>query len=252
MMIFQFQRFHVDQKSEITIVNGGVSKGGKVEDTQVKAAKKVTKKKATKKVKALQGDGESPSPELLVDTAIKLLALQNERSEKFEFSRAPLSRRVFDSDFQDALKAAKDFLAMADGKTDDKIHAYQLFREDEAPMPFKAVADRFKGYGWSKMGSTGTVTRKILELVRLAEGDIQAEKEKMEKLADIRMNVPGGVSGIVGRVRRHVRNMIVRTDLEYLFDDGEQVARSTRTIFLSLDGATYSRRLGDIISGRGA
>ncbi len=214
--------------------------------TEKATAKKAAKKAATKRVTRIQSDNNSTSrgikpgnndsfpPEVLADLAVKLVRSKRDAPTNNPHSSPPLSSPAFDAEYADALKRAEMLLLAASGKSDEDIHAYQLFTESDGLMSFEEVAARFKEVGWKKMVSGNTVTPVIEKLVIKAEFEVQKERERNDKLISVRRRYPGGLYSVVDRVRRHIRNMIRRTDLRDLFDHPEQVADAMGNNFLRL------------------
>ena len=196
------------------------------------AAKKTARKRPAKKKgskRSRTGTSASGSktllpPEILADLAVKLARL-NTAAPTDHSRRGPrLAAPAFDVIFADALKRAEMLLLAASGKSNEEIHAYQLFTEKDGLMSFEEIAGRFSEYEWDGMKARNTVEPVIEELVIAAELEIQKERERREKLVAVRSRYAGGVYHLADRARRHIRNMINRTGLRDLFENPKQAA----------------------------
>lgn len=206
------------------------------------AAGKVASKRAAPKAPRTRGKPQKPdtstgslfAPELLADLAVKLVRLKMDASSTGSRSKPQLASRAFDADFADALKRAEMLLLMASGRSDEDVHAYQLFTEEDGRMSFEEIARRFSDAGWELMKSQNTVKPIIVELVTAAEHEVQKELDRHEHLVTVRSRYPGGVYHLVDRVKRHIRGMINRTQLRFLFDNPAEVADWMGRSFLRL------------------
>ena len=180
------------------------------------------------------GINQAFTPEILADLTVKLVRLRMESPSSAASSRPQLASSAYDEVFADALKRAEALLLMAGGRSEDDIHAYQLFTETDGPMSFAEIAGRFSDFGWGGMKSQNTVRPVIENLIRGADLKVRKELDRMESLAGIRSMYPGGVLYLVDRVRRHIRTMITRTGLRDLFDDPKPVADAMGQFFFRL------------------
>lgn len=197
----------------------------------------VEKKRKPNRSRSGTSDFESIAPlppEVLADLAVKLVRLNTAASTVHSRPEPRLAAPGFDAIFADALKRAEMLFLEASGKSDEDIHAYQLFTEKDGLMSFEEIAERFKEVGWGKATSRNTVEPVIEELVIAAELEIQKERERCEKLVSVRTRYPGGVYHLADRARRHIGNMINRTGLRDLFDDPKQVADMMGQYFFRL------------------
>jgi len=214
----------------------------KDEAAQKPAAKKTARKRAAKKTARKSRDPKNPGastegyfpPEVLADLAVKLVRLKTDVPTGRSKSALQLASPGLDATFADALKRAEMLLLSASGKSDEDIHAYQLFTEQDGLMSFEEIAERFKEFEWGGMHSGNTVKPYIEELVTSAEFEVQKEREKFERLLTVRHRHPGGLYSVVDRVRRYIRNMIGRTGLRDLFDDPYQAADVMGQLFFRL------------------
>lgn len=219
---------------------GEAAKGG-TSDTSTRAGGKGTaRRRAGSGTKGNKGRTTKKStdepfpPELLADLAVKLVRLPESATRVEGKDRPRLSSLDYDEAFSDALKRAEKLLNAARGTTDEDVHAYQCFEEKDGLMSFKEIAERFKEVHWKDMTSENTVTRDIEGLVIDAEDAVRSEQGRREELLAIRRGYPGGVHGLVDRVRRYHRRMIELTGLRDLLDDPKDAAEFMSQTFRSL------------------
>lgn len=159
-------------------------------------------------------------PVVLADLAIKIIALKGE-SDKATTNR---SGRLRESEMHEAIDDARRLLLSVKGVIDEDVDAYRLFSEDDGLMSFEEIAKRFKSNRWKLMTSRNKVEETVLELIDLAEDQVQKERDKYEALVSVRHRYPGGVCGLLDRVKKQIREMVGNSELEAIISDPDQVA----------------------------
>lgn len=216
--------------------------GTAAEPTKTRAANKTarnakSKQPAPKKSRQdskVSSEEEIFPPEILADLAVKLLRWGGEGAPRGSGSRDTLSSPANDAVFADALKRAELLLLAASGKSNEDVHAYQLFAESDGLLSFGDIAGRFMEAAWTGMTASNTVRDQVEKLVTAADLAVQKERVRHERIVSTVARYPLGVNHLEGRIRNHLRRMIVLTGMHDLFDDPEKVADAMGQFFSKL------------------
>jgi hypothetical protein len=139
------------------------------------AAKRAAKKKEgrsdkTARKTSLENESVAPAdPAEVARLAAQLLSLKEPG-----IKGTMLSDSIHDNAFRDAVHRAKSLLDLAAGRSEEQVYAYQLFNEQEKPMTFEEVSERFGEANWRGF-SPNVVKDWVKNLVRETSNKIDAE-----------------------------------------------------------------------------
>lgn len=163
-------------------------------------------------------------PILVADFAMKILQLKF-RSTQGDLNSEPISDELIASNFPQALANAEKLLFDASEHPNDRIHAYQLFEEDSAPLSYQDISDRFKDAGWANLSSRNSVKTLCEKILKKAQAEIYDEDERILNICDFRMDFEGGIDEVLRRVEEHFEKFSSELGLERIVRHPEQLNR---------------------------
>ena len=165
--------------------------------------------------------GEPPprfAPETLAALAIQLLHLKGRESGLSFRPDNHLSDERHDWHFSDALKRAESVLRAAAVGTDEEVHVYQLFKEDDKPMSIGDV-EKLLGKYWSYQPVYGTLRTDIEKILYVAKTEIDRQMEGANQQFSRQMGYPASLDHIGDRLETYLRRITRTTDLGRLLPD---------------------------------
>lgn len=183
-----------------------------------------TKETANKTTKKSAKETATNHPtEVVADLALKILQMNRLEIDTTSRLHRQHNWMIPDHLLQRAVVQAEVILDVAAGRTDEDVHAYQLFTPEDGLMSFQDVADRFKDYGWVGLTVRNTVAVIMEDLVTEAEDEVSRQVNKIERAKLMNMGVIKSGHGLILRLRKTIRRSIRCTELYDSLDEPDAV-----------------------------